>query len=147
MIESLLALLAGRGDEADFHDRYAQGLAAVVRAELALVVDCTEGRPAAVLGSFGDGPAVQALFEALPPSLLSGARQQGYAHDAWRRSDGMGLVLLAVGLLDEVPSVVVMALPERERAHLKEALIRAMLVKDVRDRKSTRLNSSHQCGM
>ncbi len=134
MIESLLALLAGRGDEADFHDRYAQGLAAVVRAELALVVDCTEGRPAAVLGSFGDGPAVQALFEALPPSLLSGARQQGYAHDAWRRSDGMGLVLLAVGLLDEVPSVVVMALPERERAHLKEALIRAMLVKDVRRR-------------
>ena len=53
MIESLLALLAGRGDEADFHDRYAQGLAAVVRAELALVVDCTEAQPAAVLGSFG----------------------------------------------------------------------------------------------
>ena len=68
MIESLLALLAGRGDEADFHDRYAQGLAAVVRAELALVVECTEGQPVAVLGRFGDKPAAQALFEALPPT-------------------------------------------------------------------------------
>ena len=101
MIESLLALLAGRGDEADFHDRYAQGLAAVVRAELALVVECTEGQPVAVLGSFGDKPAAQALFEALPPTLLSGARQQGYAHDAWRRSDGRSMVLTAVCPLDK----------------------------------------------
>lgn len=135
-IESLLELLAGRGDESDFHDRYAQGVAAVVRAELALVVLAAQAQGASLLGRFGEPPSAQALFEALPPSLLSGAAQQGYSHDTWRRADGMGLILLAVRLLDDVPSVLVMALPERERAYLKEALVRALLVKDVRRRRA-----------
>ena len=133
-IESLLELLAERGEEPDFHDRYASAIAAVCRADVALVIAVAP--PAPVLrGAFGAEEDSRWLFEHLPPGLLPGASTQGYSHDTVRKPDGLSTVLLGVALLDEVASVLVMALPERERAHLKEALVRAMLVKDIRRRR------------
>ena len=134
-IESLLELLAERGDEPDFHDRYARAIAAVCRADVALVIAVEP--PAPVLrGAFGAEEDSLWLFEHLPPGLLPGALAQGYSHDTVRKPDGLSTVLLGVALLDDVAIVLVMALPERERAHLKEALVRAMLVKDIRPRRS-----------
>jgi hypothetical protein len=133
-IESLLELLAERGDEPDFHDRYASAIAAVCRADVALVIAVEP--PAPVLrGAFGAEEDSRWLFEHLPPGLLPGASTQGYSHDTVRKPDGLSTVLLGVALLDDVASVLVMALPERERSHLKEALVRAMLVKDIRPRR------------
>jgi multidrug efflux pump subunit AcrA (membrane-fusion protein) len=133
-IESLLELLAERGDEPGFHDRYAHAIASVCRADVAIVIGVEP--PAPVLrGAFGAEDACLWLFEHLPPDLLAGASRQGYSHDTLRRQDALSTVLLAVSLLDDVASVLVMALPERERAHLKEALVRAMLVKDIRRRR------------
>ena len=133
-IESLLELLAERGDEPAFHDRYARAISGVCRADIALVIAVAP--PAPVLrGAFGSEDDSRWLFAHLPPDLLAGAARQGYSHDTVRRPDGLSVVLLAVTLLDDVASVLVMALPERERAHLKEALVRAMLVKDIRRRR------------
>ncbi|MFM1855639.1 MAG: hypothetical protein RLZ83_948, partial [Pseudomonadota bacterium] len=133
-IESLLELLAERGDEPDFHDRYARAISGVCRADIALVIAVEP--PAPVLrGAFGHEDDSRWLFEHLPPDMLAGAARQGYSHDTVRRPDGLSAVLLAVTLLDDVASVLVLALPERERAHLKEALVRAMLVKDIRRRR------------
>ena len=133
-IESLLELLAERGDEADFHDRYARAVAAVCRADVALVIAVEPPQPV-LRGAFGPEDDSQWLFGHLPPDLLAGASKQGYSHDTVRRPDGLSTVLLGVALLDDVASVLVMALPERERAHLKEALVRAMLAKDIRRRR------------
>ncbi len=133
-IESLLELLAERGDEPDFHDRYARAIAAVCRADVALVIAVEPPAPL-LRGTFGAEEDSRWLFEHLPPDLLPGASAQGYSHDTVRKPDGLSTVLLGVALLDDVASVLVMALPERERAHLKEALVRAMLVKDIRPRR------------
>jgi multidrug efflux pump subunit AcrA (membrane-fusion protein) len=133
-IESLLELLAERGDEPDFYNLYACAIAAVCRADVALVIAVDP--PAPVLrGVFGAEQDSRWLFGHLPPGLLDAASKQGYSHDTVRRPDGLSTVLLGVALLDDVPSVLVMGLPERERAHLKEALVRAMLVKDIRRRR------------
>lgn len=130
LIDALHALRVGpRGD--DFYAQYSALAMALCGAECALVVGLVDGASTA-LGGSGPDDACALLLEAATPDRWAALAEKGYSHDTLRKADGLGLVLVVVRLLDEQPSALLLALPERQRAHLKEALVRAMLLRDVR---------------
>lgn len=130
LIDALHALRVGpRG--ADFYDQYSALAQALCGAECALVVTCSD-TTAQVLGGSGPAQEQALLLQAATPERWSASADKGYSHDTLRKADGLGLVLILVRLLDVQPSALLLALPERQRAHLKEALVRAMLLRDLR---------------
>ena len=139
LIDALLELLAKPRAE-DFYAQYASLVQALCRAEAVLVLDASDLRqePAgnrtdlAALGQAGVPQDVQDLAAQWSAVRWQASQAQGYSHEVYRKSDGLGAVLLLVRLLDKIPSVLLLSLPERDRAHIKEALVRALLIKDLR---------------
>lgn len=130
LIDALHALrVAPRG--ADFYDQYCALAQALCGADCAVVVSCSD-TSATALGRSGPETDQTLLLEAMTPERWSALADKGYSHDTLRKADGLGLVLIMVRLLDVQPSALMLALPERQRAHLKEALVRAMLLRDLR---------------
>ena len=84
------------------------------------------------LGFAGSSDDLQALAAQFTTARWQASGAQGYSHELYRKNDGLGAVLLLVRLLDVAPRALLLSLPERDRAHLKEALVRALLVKDLR---------------
>ncbi len=137
LIDALLGLLA-LPRTGEFYAQYAELVRGLCRAEAVLVVDATslqEGRSEGVairLGQDGAAQDLQDLAREFTAARWQASQTQGYSHDTFRKSDGLGCVMLLVRLLDVVPSALLISLPERDRAYLKEALVRALLVKDLR---------------
>lgn len=131
LIDALQALRLGpRG--ADFYDEYCALSQALCGAECALVLGQGEGFSFQVLGGSGEEESRALLMEAATPERWQTLDQKGYAHDTLRKTDGLGLVFLFIRLLDKQPTALLLGLPERQRGHLKEALVRAMLLRDLR---------------
>lgn len=137
LIDAMLELLAAPR-ETDFYAHYAELVQALCRTEAALVLDATgldAGAPAEQaprLGYVGSSDDLQALAAQFTSALWQASGTQGYSHELFRKNDGMGAVVVLVRLLDVAPRALLLSLPERDRAHLKEALVRALLVKDLR---------------
>jgi hypothetical protein len=132
LIDALLELLA-QPREGDFYPQYVQLVQALCRAEAAVVLDLSsEGAPPVLLGQAGSATDTAALASQFTPERWQASQASGYSHEVFRKPDGLGAVLLLVRLLDAGTSALLLSLPERDRAHLKEALVRALLVKDVR---------------
>jgi hypothetical protein len=137
LIDALLELLASPR-EPDFYAQYVDLVQALCRTEAAMVVDATgmdTGAPddqAPCLGSAGSAEDLQALAAQFTTARWQASVAQGYSHELYRKNDGLGAVMLLVRLLDAAPRALLLSLPERDRAHLKEALVRALLVKDLR---------------
>lgn len=137
LIDALLELLAAPRDP-DFYAHYAELVQALCRTEAALVLDATgldTGTPAEQaprLGYAGSSEDLQALAAQFTADRWQASGAQGYSHELYRKNDGLGAVMLLVRLLDVAPRALLLSLPERDRAHLKEALVRALLVKDLR---------------
>ena len=137
LIDALLELLAAPR-EPDFYAQYADLVQALCRTEAAMVVDASgldEGAPAEQaprLGYAGSAEDLQALAAQFTAARWQASGAQGYSHELYRKNDGLGAVMLLVRLLDAAPRALLLSLPERDRAHLKEALVRALLVKDLR---------------
>jgi multidrug resistance efflux pump len=137
LIDALLELLAAPR-EPDFYAQYADLVQALCRTEAAMVVDATgldAGAPAEQalrLGYAGSAEDLQALAAQFTAARWQASGAQGYSHELYRKNDGLGAVMLLVRLLDAAPRALLLSLPERDRAHLKEALVRALLVKDLR---------------
>jgi len=134
LIDALLALLAAPR-QGDFYPQYAGLLRELCRAEAVLVldVDALQGEPGqGLLGQAGADEDVAELAAQFSAQRWQASQAQGYGHDSYRKRDGLGAVMLLLRPLDVRSSAVLLSLPERERAHLKEALVRALLVKDLR---------------
>jgi Barrel-sandwich domain of CusB or HlyD membrane-fusion len=137
LIDALLKLLAAPR-QPDFYADYADLVQALCRTEAAMVVDASGldmGAPAEQaprLGSAGSAEDLQALAAQFTTARWQASGAQGYSHELYRKNDGLGAVMLLVRLLDAAPHALLLSLPERDRAHLKEALVRALLVKDLR---------------
>ncbi|MEI7783733.1 MAG: efflux RND transporter periplasmic adaptor subunit [Betaproteobacteria bacterium] len=140
LIDALLELLAAPR-EPDFYAHYAELVQALCRTESAMVVDAAgldagaRAEPVAQalrLGQAGSAEDLEALAAQFTAARWQASAAQGYSHDTYRKNDGLGAVLLLVRLLDVAPRALLLSLPERDRAHLKEALVRALLVKDLR---------------
>lgn len=130
VIEALLALLAGPRD-ADFEDTYVRLVATLVQAEAALMLQ-SDGGTELPLADWGSDADVAALHDAADAPAHEALSQSGYTHASVTRDNGMSGVVLGVALLADVPTVLWLMFPQRQRANLKEALVRTMLVKDVR---------------
>ena len=137
LIDALLKLLAA-SRQPDFYAQYTDLLQALCHTEAAMVVDASgldTGAPAEQaprLGFAGSSDDLQALAAQFTTARWQASGAQGYSHELYRKNDGLGAVLLLVRLLDVAPRALLLSLPERDRAHLKEALVRALLVKDLR---------------
>ena len=137
LIDALLKLLAA-SRQPDFYAQYTDLLQALCHTEAAMVVDASgldTGAPAEQaprLGFAGSSDDLQALAAQFTTARWQASGAQGYSHELYRKNDGLGAVLLLVRLLDAAPRALLLSLPERDRAHLKEALVRALLVKDLR---------------
>jgi RND family efflux transporter MFP subunit len=137
LIDELLKLLAAPR-QPDFYAHYADLVQALCRTEAAMVVDASgldTGAPAEQaprLGCAGSAEDLQALAAQFTTAGWQASGAQGYSHELYRKNDGLGAVMLLVRLLDAAPRALLLSLPERDRAHLKEALVRALLVKDLR---------------
>jgi multidrug resistance efflux pump len=137
LIDALLKLLAAPR-QPDFYADYADLVQALCRTEAAMVVDASGldmGAPAEQaprLGYAGSAEDLQALAAQFTTAGWQASGVQGYSHELYRKNDGLGAVMLLVRLLDAAPHALLLSLPERDRAHLKEALVRALLVKDLR---------------
>ena len=130
LIDALQDLRIGPRGE-DFYDQYCALAQALCGADCALVVGLS-GDKAIELGGSGTSAERELLLSAATPERWAALQEKGFSHDSLRKADGLGLVLLLVRLLDEQATVLLLALPERQRAHIKEALIRAMLLRDLR---------------
>jgi hypothetical protein len=128
LIERLLALVAEERTP-DFFSQYAELVSALCQAEAAVV--CADA-DAQAMGSFGSAADVALLQTQIDPVLQEAVLRTGYTHRSVHREDGMGAIVLAAALMGERSCTLLLLLPERQRAHLKEALVRALLVKDVR---------------
>ena len=125
-----------RGD--DFYERYVKLVQALCSADAAAVLSVSDGivEQVPVLGQAGLAEDVTALIAQFTPQRWQASEVKGYINDFYRKADGMGAVLLMVRLIEGASasgsSALLLSLPERDRAHIKEALVRALLVKDVR---------------
>jgi len=132
LIDALLELLAQPRDS-DFYLQYVQLVQALCRAEAAVVLEVSiDGAPPQLLGQAGSASDTAALASQFTPERWQASQASGYSHEVFRKPDGLGAVLLLVRLLDAGTSALLLSLPERDRAYLKEALVRALLVKDLR---------------
>lgn len=131
LIEQLLALLAEQPRSEDFSGHYLALVTALLQADAgALLVQGREPLvPESAVGSAADLAVLVAQQDEAADSALSRA---GYTHRTVTRQDGMGALALGVRLLADCPTVLWLLFPERQRGHLKEALVRALLVKDIR---------------
>jgi len=143
LIDALLELLA-RPRAHDFYTSYAVLVQALCRTDAVLVLDAAglegpqdrTGHNCRMLGEAGAVQDLENLATQFTAERWRASEAQGYTHELYRKSDGLGAVMLLVRLLDTVPSALLMCLPERDRAHIKEALVRALLVKDLRPTQS-----------
>lgn len=131
LINALLSLLASPR-AVDFYHVYASLVGGLCQARFALVLQVGDGGVSRLLGESPDTKPLEWIQTNLNRDRLNTCLEEGYSYDLVRNPDGMGTFLVAVRLIDLVKSVLVIGLPERERAHLKEAVIRMMLVKDLR---------------
>lgn len=130
LIEALLGLLAAPRQD-DFHHRYSELVQQLCQAD-GVVLCQLSGADARPLARVGDAAAVDALSQGAMPALWAACQTEGYVHDTISRADGSPLVRLGVRLIAEQPTLLLLAFADKQKAHLKEALVRAMLVKDIR---------------
>jgi hypothetical protein len=115
----------------NFYAEYAALVAALCRADRALVVVLQEGQWS-LQGCHGSTEDAQWMVGQLKATLVELADRLGYANETVTWPNGLGSLLLLIPLADVVRSFLVLTLPERERGALKEALVRALLTKDLR---------------
>ena len=130
LIEALLGLLAAPR-QADFHARYCELVQQLCQADAVLLCQ-VPGPDAHPLASAGDAAALQALSQGPLAELWASCQGPGYVHDNLNRDGAAPLVRLGLRLMAEQPTLLLLAFAEKQKAHLKEALVRAMLVKDIR---------------
>ena len=140
LIDELLGLLAGPR-ASTFYASYAALVRDLCRTDAVLVLEVGGPEHAAqgedsgryhALGEAGAQQDLRDLAAQFTDERWRASEAQGYTHELYRKSDGLGAVMLVVRLLDRAPSALLLSLPERDRAHIKEALVRALLVKDLR---------------
>lgn len=131
LIEALLALLAAPRQD-DFHTRYCELVLQLCQADGVALCPVQGGDATLPLARAGDDQAVQAISQGPMATLWDACQAQGYVHDNVTRSDGSALVRLGLRLIADQPTLLLLAFAEKQKAHLKEALVRAMLVKDLR---------------
>lgn len=130
LIEALLGLLAAPRQE-DFHARYCELVGQLCQADGVLLLEI-QGEAGHILASSGDSAIIEGLSSGTVAALWEACHTQGYTHDNQTRADGTPLVRLGLRLIAAQPTLLLLAFSERQKAHLKEALVRAMLVKDIR---------------
>ncbi|CAN1562908.1 ABC_6TM_TAP_ABCB8_10_like domain containing protein [Burkholderiaceae bacterium] len=130
VIEGLQQLV--RGPRApSFYAEYSGLVATLCHADKALVIEASEGQWL-LRGCHGRTEDAHWLVGQLKGALIEQADRLGYSHDTVQWPDGLASIVLLVPLTDVVRSYLLLALPERERSNLKEALVRALLTKDLR---------------
>jgi len=130
-IEALLDLLS-RPHADDFFNTYATHVHQLCQAEAALVIRRDEVQQAYAVGMAGN-PALCGLFlQEATASIWDISTEQGYRHDNLQLNDGSGVIRLVIQLISDTPTLLLLAFAERHKSHLKEALVRALLVKDIR---------------
>jgi len=130
LIEALLGLLAAPR-QADFDARYCELVRQLCQAD-GVLMQQIQGEATHTLASSGDPAAVEELSSGQGASLWDACQAQGYTHDNLVRADGSPWVRLGLRLIAAQPTLLLLAFSEKQKAHLKEALVRAMLVKDIR---------------
>lgn len=114
-----------------FYTDYASLVATLCRADRTLVIEASQGQWL-LRGCHGSTEDAQWLVGQLKGALVEQAERLGYSHDTVHWPDGMSSIVLLLPLTDVSKTYLVLALPERERSYLKEALVRALLTKDLR---------------
>ena len=149
VIEGIQQLVRGPR-KPDFYAEYAALVAALCRADRAFVMTLQEGQRV-LQGCHGSVEETQWLAGQIKANLIDQADHLGYANETVTWPNGLGCIVLLIPLTDLVRSFLVLTLPERDRGALKEALVRALLTKDLRPLAQpesvgstlTRTNSSH----
>lgn len=130
LIEALHELRAAPHD-ADWWDRYCALLAPLARARTALALS-REGGEWRVLGAAGgDGDWLFGAWRDLLEELAARALANGYAYNPARDSEGKPRLLAATRLGGRGEDLLLLDIPELERARLNELLLRVQLVADV----------------
>lgn len=114
-----------------FYADYAALVATLCRADRALVIESSQGQWL-LRGCHGTTDDAQWLVGQIKGALIEQADRLGYSHDTVHWPDGLSSIVLLLPLTDVSRTYLVLALPERERSYLKEALVRALLTKDLR---------------
>jgi len=149
VIEGIQQLVRGPR-KPDFYTEYAALVAALCRADRACVMAFQEGQRV-LQGCHGSAQEAQWLVGQIKANLIEQADQLGYANETVTWPNGLGSIVLLIPLTDLARSFLVLTLPERDRGALKEALVRALLTKDLRPLEQsasvgstlTRTDSSH----
>lgn len=129
LINALLSLLSSPRP-IDFYDVYARLIGGLCQAQFAIVLQLKEAGFQRLGGTEG-AKEIDWLEHNFKKDRLAACLEQGYSYEFVRNPDGLGSLLVAVRLVDVVDAVAMISLPERDRSHLKEAVIRMMLVKNL----------------
>ncbi len=116
---------------ATFYTDYASLVAALCRADRTLVIEALDGQWL-LRGCHGKPEDAQWLVGQLKGAMIEQADRLGYAHETVTWPDGWVSIMLLIPLTDVAKTYLLLTLPERERGALKEALVRALLTKDLR---------------
>jgi Barrel-sandwich domain of CusB or HlyD membrane-fusion len=130
VIEGLQQMVCGPRTETFYAD-YANLVAALCRADRTLVIEAKAGQWS-LQGCHGSSEDAQWLLGQLNNSLIEQSDRLGYAHETVHWPDRQASIMLLIPLTDIARTYLVLTLPERERGALKEALVRALLIKDLR---------------
>jgi hypothetical protein len=143
LIQTLRELRSGTVHQPGYWDRFTQSMKALCRAGDAWVVQRDEavpqGEPAAepaaawsVLGHAGGSEkTLPGAWSEQVESAAARARVNGFATAPGRDARGASVFHVAVRLDGPAEAFVLMDIPERERPHLNELVLRAQLVADV----------------
>ncbi|WP_408597718.1 efflux RND transporter periplasmic adaptor subunit [Limnohabitans sp.] len=116
---------------ATFYADYASLVAALCRADRTLVIEALDGQWL-LRGCHGTPEDAQWLVGQIKGAMIEQADRLGYAHETVTWPDGWASIVLLIPLTDVAKTYLLLTLPERERGALKEALVRALLTKDLR---------------
>jgi len=116
---------------ANFYGQYTGLVAALCRADRCLVIEALDGQWL-LRGCHGTPQDAQWLVGQLKGAMIEQADRMGYAHETLNWPDGSASIALFIPLTDVARTYLLLTLPERERGALKEALVRALLTKDLR---------------
>ena len=116
---------------ATFYADYASLVAALCRADRTLVIEALDGQWL-LRGCHGTPEDAQWLVGQIKGAMIEQAERLGYAHETVTWPDGWASIVLLIPLTDVAKTYLLLTLPERERGALKEALVRALLTKDLR---------------
>lgn len=130
VIEGLQQLVYGPRAPS-FYAEYAGLVATLCHADKAVVIEASEGQWS-LRGCHGRAEDGQWLVGQLKGAMIEQADRLGYSHDTVHWPDGLASIVLLLPLRDVSKTYLLLALPERERSYLKEALVRALLTKDLR---------------